>query len=96
MTMLLERSELMIREGAEDGFWAIMRERGLAMLAGVPGVLKVAMGQGVENPQKFLLTVEWESMDAHTAFTKMPVFNEFRALFGPYSVGGAMEHFMMD
>ena len=94
--MLLERSEIMIREGAEDGFWSVMRERGLAMLSSVPGVHKVSMGQGVENPQKFLLTVEWTSMDAHTAFTEMPVFTEFRSLFGPYSLGGAMEHFMMD
>jgi len=94
--MLLERSEIMIREGAEDGFRAIMRERGLGMLSSVPGVLEVNFGQGVENPLKFLLTVEWASMDAHTAFTGMPVFAEFRSLFGPYSVSGAMEHFMMD
>jgi heme-degrading monooxygenase HmoA len=96
MTMLLERAEFMIREGAETGFWSVMRERGLPILSGVPGVLKVNMGQGVENPQKFLLTVEWASLEAHTAFTAMPVFAEFRGLFGPYSVSGAMEHFRMD
>ncbi len=94
--MLLERSEIMVREGAEKGFRSVMRERGLPILSGLPGVRKVSMGQGVENPQKFLLTVEWESMEAHTAFTAMPVFAEFRSLFGPYSVSGAMEHFMMD
>jgi heme-degrading monooxygenase HmoA len=94
--MLLERAEFMIREGAEDGFWTVMRERGLPILSGVPGVLTVSLGQGVESPRKFLLLVEWTSLEAHTAFTAMPVFAEFRSLFGPYSVGGAMEHFRMD
>ena len=94
--MLLERSEITVREGAEDGFWSVMREHGLSILSAVPGVHKVGLGQGVENPQKFLLTIEWASMDAHAAFTAMPVFAEFRSLFGPYSIGGTMEHFMMD
>jgi heme-degrading monooxygenase HmoA len=94
--MLLERSEILIKEGMEANFAATMRKRGLALLASVPGVVSVKQGRGVENPGKFMLLVEWESMDAHTAFPKNPIYGEFRQLIGPFSKGGAMEHFEMD
>ncbi len=94
--MLIERSEIIIREGQEDGFAAAMNDRGLAMLASVDGVKAVRFGRGVENPDKFILLVEWGSMDAHVAFTKGAVYAPFVALFAPFSKGGAMEHFEMD
>jgi heme-degrading monooxygenase HmoA len=94
--MLVERAEMLIKEGSENQFWAAMRTSGLSILKNAPGVNMVKLGQGVENPSKFMLLVEWESIDAHTAFTKMPIFAEFRALLAPYTVGGAMEHFTME
>ena len=94
--MLLERSELLVREGQAEGFAAAMNDRGLAMLAGVDGVKTVGFGRGLENPDKFILLVEWDSMDAHVAFTKSAIYTPFRELFAPFTKGGAMEHFEMD
>jgi heme-degrading monooxygenase HmoA len=91
--MLLERSEITIREGQEEGFAAVMNERGLPILRNFPGVGAVTMGRGVENPGKFILLVEWDHMDAHAAFSKSEVYGPFRELFGPFSTGGVMEHF---
>jgi heme-degrading monooxygenase HmoA len=91
--MLLERSEITIREGQEEGFAAVMNERGLPVLRNFPGVGAVTMGRGFENPGKFILLVEWDNMDAHTAFSKSEVYGPFRELFGPFSTGGVMEHF---
>lgn len=93
--MLIERAELLIREGQEDGFSAAMKNQGIGMLASVPGVISVNLGRGVENPSKFMLLVEWENMDAHIAFNKAPVCGQFRALIRPFSQGGSMEHFQM-
>ena len=92
---LLERSEIQIKEGMEEGFAAAMRERGTPLLAGVPGVNSVKVGRGVENPGKFMILVAWETMDAHTAFNKSQACKDLRALIGPFSKGGAMEHFEM-
>jgi heme-degrading monooxygenase HmoA len=92
---LVERSEIMIKEGMEEGFAAAMQERGVALLAGVPGLTSVKLGRGVENPGKFMLLVTWEAMDAHVAFSKSQACKDLRALIGPYSKGGAMEHFEM-
>jgi heme-degrading monooxygenase HmoA len=93
--MLTERTELMIREGQEEGFSAAMKDQGIGMLNSVPGVVTVNVGRGVENPRKFLLLVEWENMDAHIAFNKNPVCGELRTLVGRFSQGGSMEHFQM-
>ena len=93
--MLVERAELQIREGMEQDFVASMNETGLALLARVPGVQSVRLGRSVENPQKFMLLVNWDAMDSHIAFTKSPTMAEFRSLLKPFSTGGAMEHFTM-
>lgn len=93
--MLVERSELLIKEGAEEEFAARMAERGLDLLAGLDGVNSVSLGRGVENPGKFMLLIEWRSMDAHIAFTKDPRYPQFRALIAPFTKGGNMEHFNM-
>ncbi|MFC4314630.1 antibiotic biosynthesis monooxygenase family protein [Steroidobacter flavus] len=94
--MLLERAELQIRESMELEFAAAMKSKGLELLASVPGVKSVQLGRGVENPQKFMLLVEWDAMDSHTAFKTSPIMTEFRALLKPFSTGGAMEHFNMN
>lgn len=93
--MLVERAELLIKEGSEDAFAAAMAERGLALLSGLDGASNVRLGRGVESPSKFMLLITWETMNAHTAFTKNPLFLEFRDLIGPFSASGAMEHFEM-
>lgn len=93
--MLLERSELLIKEGMEEKFEAAMNERGVGLLSAVPGVQSVQLGRGVEHPDKFMLLVAWETMDAHIAYGKSPASTELRALIGPFSKGGAMEHFEM-
>jgi hypothetical protein len=72
-----------------------MRDTGLAKLRAVPGVLTVSLGRGVENPSKFLLLIDWATMEAHGAYNKMPVCAEIRALIGRFSQGGSMEHFNM-
>jgi heme-degrading monooxygenase HmoA len=93
--MLIERSELLVKEGSEDGFAAAMAEKGLKLLAGLGGVKSVSFGRGVENPDKFMLLIEWETMDAHAAYKKDPRNAEFRSLISPFVKGGSMEHFNM-
>jgi heme-degrading monooxygenase HmoA len=93
--MLLERTELLIKEGQEAAFAVAMKAEGMALLASVPDVVSVNLGRGVENPAKFLLLVEWKNMDAHIAYNKTPVSGVIRALILPFSKGGSMEHFEM-
>lgn len=91
--MPLERSEILAAEGQEEAFAAALKEKIIPILVDTPGVSSVVFGRGVENPDKFIILVDWESLDAHAAFNKGPTCAPFRALFGPYTRGGVMEHF---
>lgn len=93
--MLVEQSLLLVKPGTEAAFDAMMQDQGVPLLRGVDGVDAVVFGQGVEHPDKFVLQIAWRDMDAHLGFTQLPVFADFRALLGPFTVGGSMEHFVM-
>ena len=93
--MLLERAYIDVREGEEEAFAAMMKDRAGPLLAGTPGVRSVRWGRGVESPGKFMLLVEWENMAAHEAYSRSEGSGELRKLLGTHAVGGAMEHFEM-
>lgn len=92
--MILERAEFSVKEGQETAFAAMMAQRGCTLLAGAEGCHSVRIGRGVENPSKFILLLEWDSVDHHVALTKTAAFDEFKQLAGPFFAGPSnMEHF---
>jgi heme-degrading monooxygenase HmoA len=93
--MVMERSEIQVREGEEEACARMLAERGAPLLRGVPGVRSVQWGRGVEAPNKVLLLVEWDDLAAHQAYNGTEASGELRRLLGAYAVGGAMEHFEM-
>lgn len=93
--MLLERSEIEVKAGVEDEFLGVMTTQGLPMLTGFPGVVHAQIGRGVENPGKFIFLVQWNAIEDHAAFNASELHPKFLQLFGPYALGGIMEHFQM-
>lgn len=93
--MLVERAEMQIKDGGEDGFALMMAEKGLPLLESNKGAKILGFGRGVENPDTFMLLIEWDTMDAHIAFTKDEKFRVFMALVSPFTKGGNMQHFNM-
>lgn len=93
--MVLERAEIMAKEGTAEAFAAALNERGVPLLAGHQGCRSVKVGRGVENPDKFLLLLEWDSVEAHAAAAQTPRHAEFRDVIGPFAAGGVVEHFVM-
>jgi quinol monooxygenase YgiN len=73
----------------------IMPERTADFEAAMPeGASNVRLMKGHENPEKYLLLIDWESVDHHVAFTKEPGIDDFRSLIGEFMAGKpAMEHF---
>ena len=91
--MVIERAELTIAEGKEAEFVAAM-VRGVKLLSTARGGQDVTFGRSVENPSKFILLINWESVESHIDFTKTAEFASFRELAGPFFAGKpAMEHF---
>jgi heme-degrading monooxygenase HmoA len=92
--MVLEVAIFDITAGQEDAFAAAYAE-GHQLLATTPGCRSVRMTQGVETPHRFVLVVEWDSVEAHVRnFRESERFPAWRALIGPhFATPPVVEHF---
>lgn len=92
--MVLEVALIDIVEGGEEKFAAAYAEA-YPLLATTPGCRSVRMTRGVESPSRFVLLVEWDSVEAHLDnFRASDRFGQWRALIGPYFDGAPrVEHF---
>lgn len=92
--MVLEVGLIDVREGREDDFAAAYAEA-YPILATTPGCRSVRMTRGVETSTRFVLLVEWDSVDAHLDnFRATERFTQWRGLLGPYFDGAPrVEHF---
>jgi heme-degrading monooxygenase HmoA len=82
--MVLEIAEFAILPGHEDEFTAAV-DKGLAYIAATPGFLDARLTRGIETPGRFVLLIEWESVEAHTVgFRGSENFPRWRALISPH------------
>jgi heme-degrading monooxygenase HmoA len=93
--MVLEVALIDVQEGREDEFAKAYADAH-PIVAGTPGCRSVRMTRGVETPNRFVLLVEWDSVDAHLDnFRATERFARWRALIGPYFDGAPrVEHFI--
>ncbi|HEX3981829.1 MAG TPA: antibiotic biosynthesis monooxygenase [Acidimicrobiales bacterium] len=82
--MVLEHAVITIRDGASEAFEAALRQA-RTVIAGSPGFVSLSLHRGVEVPDRYLLLVEWETLDDHmVGFRQSERFTEWRSLIGPY------------
>lgn len=83
-SMVLEVADIEITPGAEDDFitaYSVVR----GVLASTPGCRTVRMTRSVESPSRFVLLVEWDSVDAHEQnFRGSERFTTWRGAIGPF------------
>jgi len=65
------------------------------VIASTPGCHAVRMTHGVESPNRFVLLVEWESVEVHdTNFRATERFKTWRGAIGPFFAHPPLvEHF---
>ena len=92
--MVLEVALIDVHPGQEDDF-AAAYQTAHAMLATTPGCRSVRMTRGMESPSRFVLLVEWDSVDAHVEnFRNTDRFTTWRGHIGPYfAQSPTVEHF---
>lgn len=91
--MVLEVALIDVTAGSEAAF-AADAARGLGLVADTPGHRSHRLTRGVETPTRFVLLVEWDSVEAHQAFRDSDRFPQWRALVGPHFAGPPhVEHF---
>ena len=92
--MVVEIADFAVLAGQEDEFAAAV-EKGLAYIADSPGFGSARLTRSVESPSRFVLLVEWDSLEAHTeGFRESENFTRWRGLVGPFFDGSPrVEHF---
>ena len=92
--MVLEIAVIEVKPGEEDAFVAAYH-RVRPEVAGTPGCLSVRMTRGVESPSRFVLLVEWASVEAHAVgFRGTERFTRWRAGIGPhFAAPPQVEHY---
>jgi heme-degrading monooxygenase HmoA len=92
--MVLEVALIDVTAGAEEAFAEAYR-LSRQMLAQSPGCLSVRMTRGIESPSRFVLLVEWESVQAHEDFRATDRFPAWRGHIGPHLAGPpTVEHYV--
>jgi heme-degrading monooxygenase HmoA len=93
--MVLEIADIHVRPGAEESFERAY-QTARALVIGTPGCRAVRMTRGVESPNRFVLLVEWDSVEAHERnFRATERFTQWRAAIGAhFAVPPHVEHFV--
>lgn len=92
--MVLEVALIDVLPGQEESFTVAYR-KAHETLATASGCRGVRMTRGIESPARFVLLVEWDSVEAHVEnFRNTDRFATWRALIGPYFAQPPLvEHF---
>lgn len=93
--MILEVADIRIAPGKQAEFDEAI-ERGLrTVIARAQGVRGWRVHKGIESPERYVLQISWETLEAHTvAFRQGPLFAEWRAIVGPFfAQPPVVEHF---
>lgn len=84
MAMVLEVALIDVHPGQEDAFAAAYASAH-SVLAGTPGCRSIRMTRGIETPNRFVLLVEWDSVEAHEQnFRGTDRFTTWRSHIGPF------------
>lgn len=90
---VLEVALIDVKPGSEDAFAAGYAQAS-DLVAQTPGCQSMRMTRGIETPTRFVLLVEWDSVEAHEQFRSSDRFARWRGLIGPHFAGPPhVEHF---
>jgi len=94
--MVLEIATIEIKEGQNVAFEQNL-EKAQAVIRQSGGYLGHEFQQCMEHPQKYVLLIQWESLEAHTVgFRQSELFKEWRALIGDFfAIPPHVEHYQV-
>jgi heme-degrading monooxygenase HmoA len=91
--MVLEVALIDVQAGNEAAFEAGYRKVKSTLLNS-DGLVSIRMTHGIETPTRFVLLVEWTSVEAHQAFRESDGFAIWRGGIGPhFAQPPHVEHF---
>lgn len=93
--MVLEIADIRIRPGEQAAFAEAIQRALRTVAARAEGMRSYKVSQGIESPERFVLQIQWDTLEAHTVgFRESPLFAEWRAIIGPFfAQPPVVEHF---
>ena len=93
--MTIEIADIRVRPETRDAFSEAITRAASTVLANACGYRRHRILACHESPGRFVLLVEWDSLEAHTVgFRQSPAFAEWRAIIGPFFTQPPLvEHF---
>lgn len=85
--MIVERAEVIIKEGLMDEFIQVLVSRALPLTKQFTGLISFRALRGVEDVNSVMFVAEWESIEAHLASRPEPAHAEFRQVVLSYTAG---------
>jgi heme-degrading monooxygenase HmoA len=91
--MITEIADFRVVADKQEEFADAVRE-GVAIVADTPGFIRARLTRSIENPSRFVLLIDWETVEAHTVeFRESERFARWRAVVGPFFDGAPhVEH----
>ncbi|WP_408580776.1 antibiotic biosynthesis monooxygenase family protein [Burkholderia cepacia] len=90
--MIFEIAQIEIQENREQEFERAVAEA-KPLIERAPGCHGLRLYRGIEQPSRYRLMVQWESVALHDAFRQTADFQRWRELAGPFFVGPpSVEH----
>ena len=86
MAHVLEVATIAVRHGSEQAFEAAF-PTARRLLQRSEGFQTSRLVRGIEDPSRFLLLVEWDSVQSHDDFRASDRFSQWRGLLGPFFDG---------
>lgn len=93
--MILELADIRIQPGRQAEFDAAILHGIRSVISNAPGFLGYQVHKGIESPERYLLSIQWATLEDHTVgFRQSEAFGQWRAIVGPFfSQPPVVEHF---
>lgn len=93
--MILEVADIRIQAGRQAEFDQAIQHGVETVIAHAKGFRGYKVHKGLESPERYLLTIWWETLENHTVdFRGSDAFAQWRAIVGPFfAQPPVVEHF---
>ncbi len=93
--MILELADIRIHPGQQAAFDEAIQRGVNEVISNAKGFQGYKVNKGIENPERYLLQIFWETLENHTVdFRQSPAFEEWRAIVGLFfATPPTVEHF---
>lgn len=72
-------------DAAQRAAFEAAMEKAAPVIAGSPGYLRHELQRSLETPGRYVLLVQWATLEAHTVgFRQSAAFGEWRQIIGPH------------